>query len=333
MRAMVLEKQGKPLHLKEVPKPTPLSHQVLIRVHTCAVCRTDLHVADGDLSKPKLPLILGHEIIGSVERLGDDVTSLTCGARVGVPWLGQTCGSCRFCHNGQENLCDAAKFTGYTLDGGFADYTVADAGYCFPIPDAFSDEQAAPLMCAGLIGFRALRAAEPLATGDSLGLYGFGAAAHIVAQVARARGLRIFAFTRSGDRKSQDFAKTLGAHWAGSSIETPSEKLNSAIIFAPVGELVPKALRAVDKAGTVVCAGIHMSDIPAFPYADLWEERHIKSVANLTRQDAKEFLQIAQSANVKTTTRSYKLEDVNIALDDLRAGRIDGAAVVDLTQR
>ncbi len=331
MKAMVLEKPGQPLRAKNVPKPTPNPDQVLIRVHKCAVCRTDLHVADGELPHPKLPLILGHEIIGTIETCGAQVESLDVGQRVGVPWLAKTCGVCSFCQSGRENLCTSSKFTGYTLDGGFAEYTVADANFCFPIPDEFSDEQAAPLMCAGLIGYRSLRTAEPLNRGDCLGLYGFGAAAHIIAQVALARGLRVFAFTRPGDHKSQAFASDLGAEWVGASTEKPPEKLKSAIIFAPVGDLVPQALRAVDKAGVVVCAGIHMSDIPSFPYADLWEERQIKSVANLTRQDGEEFLQVAPALGLKTTTRLYDLSKANSALDDLRAGRLDGAAVIDLT--
>ena len=328
MRAMVFEgpkRSGPPLTLKELDIPRPGHDQVLIKVSACAVCRTDLHVADGDLSEPKLPLIPGHEIVGQIIETGANVEGFRVGDRVGVPWLGHTCGTCRFCKSGRENLCDSAKFTGYTIDGGFADYTVADARYAFPLPERFSDREAAPLLCAGLIGYRALAMA-----GDArrLGLYGFGAAAHIIAQVAHHQGRRVHAFTRPGDDKGKAFARDLGAVWAGDSTESPPEPLDAAIIFAPVGALVPQALRALDKGGRVVCAGIHMSEIPAFPYEILWRERSICSVANLTRKDGEEFLAIAPKVPVKTSTVAYSLEDANRALDDLRNGRFEGAAVL-----
>ena len=325
MRAMVLTERRRPLEVEDVKRPAPGPGQLLIRVSACAVCRTDLHVVDGDLTGPKLPLIPGHEAIGQVVGLGTGVTGLEAGARVGVPWLGWTCGTCRYCRSGQENLCDSARFTGYTLDGGFADYMVADHRYCFPIPDAYSDIDAAPLMCAGLIGHRAYRMA-----GDAgrIGLYGFGAAAHIVAQVAIHDGREIYAFTKPGDDKAQSFAQGLGAVWSGGSDEPPPERLDAAIIFAPVGTLVPEALRQVGKGGTVICAGIHMSDIPGFRYKDLWEERVIRSVANLTRADGEAFLEIAPKVPVKTQTHTYPLTDANQALDDLRHGRFEGAAVL-----
>ena len=287
---MFFEKVGEPLVLRDTATPRPNTGEVLVRVAACAVCRTDLHIIDGELSQPKLPLILGHEIVGRIEAIGENVDRFKIGDRVGIPWLGWTCGKCKFCLTNRENLCDNARFTGYTIDGGYAEFTVADARFCFPIPDVFDDVSAAPLLCAGLIGYRSLRK-----TNDAkrLGIYGFGAAAHIIAQVARFQGREVFAFTRPGDAEGQRFARELGAVWAGGSDETPPEKLDAAIIFAPVGALVPNSLRALDKGGCVVCGGIHMSDIPAFPYDDLWEERSITSVANLTRRDGEEFLEIA----------------------------------------
>ena len=329
MRAMVFEGAGRdpaaPLSLTQVPVPEPGAGEVLIRVRACAVCRTDLHVVDGDLPGPKLPLVPGHEIVGEVAALGPGVTAFRIGDRVGVPWLGHSCGICAFCRNGRENLCDTARFTGYTRDGGFADYTVADAHFAFPIPDSFSDRAAAPLLCAGLIGYRALAIAGEA---RRLGLYGFGAAAHIIAQVACHQGRKVYAFTRPGDEKGKAFARQLGAVWADDSTIAPPEPLDAAIIFAPVGDLVPTALRALDKGGKVVCAGIHMSDIPSFPYDILWEERSICSVANLTRRDGEEFLEIAPKVPVATTTVAYPLEEANRALDDLRNGRFEGAAVL-----
>lgn len=325
MRAMVLKEAGRQLTLEDVPRAEPGPGQILVRVSACAVCRTDLHVIDGDLSEPKLPLIPGHEIIGVVETTGRDVSGMRAGDRVGIPWLGFTCGQCRYCRAGRENLCDAARFTGYTIDGGFAEYAAADHRYCFPVPDAYSDSDAAPLMCAGLIGYRALRA-----VGDArrIGLYGFGAAAHIIAQVAVHQGRDVFAFTKPGDAETQAFARSLGAVWAGGSDEGPPRPLDAAIIFAPVGGLVPIALRAVDKGGTVVCAGIHMSEIPAFPYDILWEERVVRSVANLTRADGEAFLRVAPDVPVRTAVTLYPLERANDALDDLRHGRFEGAAVL-----
>ena len=326
MRAMICEAVHSPLVLRQdvaIPQPGP--RQVRIRVHACGVCRTDLHVVDGDLPRPKLPLVPGHEIVGTVTDLGCEVTGIAPGERVGVPWLGWTCGECAYCRSGRENLCDRARFTGYQIDGGYAEYTVADARYCFPIPAGFGDVEAAPLLCGGLIGYRALRLA-----GDAprLGLYGFGAAAHIAIQVARYRGQTVYAFTRKGDREGQDFARELGAVWAGGSDEMPPEKLDAALIFAPVGELVPAALRATVKGGVVVCAGIHMSDIPGFPYDILWEERMVRSVANLTRRDGDEFLAIAGRIPVRTTTTPFPLAAANQALALLRGGRIRGAAVL-----
>jgi propanol-preferring alcohol dehydrogenase len=298
---------------------------VLIAVSACGVCRTDLHVADGELRDPKLPLVLGHEIVGRVVETGSGVERFHAGDRVGVPWLGWTCGTCSYCLGGRENLCARARFTGYHLDGGYAEYTAADARFCFAIPDAFDDERAAPLLCAGLIGYRSLTAAGEA---SRLGIYGFGAAAHIVAQIARHQGRRIFAFTRPGDGDAQRFALDLGADWAGGSDEAPPEPLDAAIIYAPVGPLVPAALRAVARGGTVVCAGIHMSDIPAFPYEALWGERTVRSVANLTRRDGEEFLRIAPEAGVRTETVPFPLDRANDALADLRAGRLRGAAVL-----
>jgi alcohol dehydrogenase, propanol-preferring len=325
MRAMLFEKAGQPLRLAEIPVPAPAAGQVLIRVAACAVCRTDLHVVDGELTQPKLPLVPGHEIVGTVEQLGQSVTRFMVGDRVGVPWLGWTCGECKYCRSGQENLCDRAQFTGYTLDGGYAEYTVADQRFCFPIPDLYSDPEAAPFMCAGLIGYRCLAKAGQ---GKRLGIYGFGAAAHIVAQVARYQEREIYAFTRLGDDEAKRFALNLGAAWAGASGEAPPKKLDAAIIFAPVGELVPYALRAIDKGGIVVCGGIHMSDIPSFPYSILWEERSICSVANLTRRDGEEFMALAPRVPVRTEIQTFRLEEANEALEQLRTGHIHGAAVL-----
>lgn len=325
MRAMVLRRIGGPLQLDEPPDPEPGTGEIRVRIEACAVCRTDLHVVDGELANPKTPIVPGHEIVGIVDRLGPGVTSHRLGTRVGVPWLGHTCGACSYCRDGRENLCDTPAFTGYTRDGGFASHVVAHAGYAFPLPGFDDPVHAAPLMCAGLIGWRCLRMA-----GDArrIGLYGFGAAAHIIAQVCRWQGREIFAFTRAGDSAAQDHARRLGAHWAGASEESPPERLDAAILFAPVGGLVPLALAAVRKGGRVVCGGIHMSDIPPLPYRLLWGERQIVSVANLTRADAREFLAIAPTAGVRTTTTTYPLADANRALDDLRAGRLQGAAVL-----
>ena len=325
MRAMRLDEARRPLRLTAVAIPTPGPGQVLIRVHACAVCRTDLHVVDGELTGPKLPLIPGHEIVGTVEATGTGADRFSPGVRVGVPWLGFTCGVCEFCRAGRENLCAQARFTGYQIDGGYAGYTVADQRFCFAMPDIYSDVQAAPLLCAGLIGFRALRMAGD---GERLGLYGFGAAAHIIAQVARWQGRRVFAFTSPGDTDAQDFARELGAVWAGGSDQPPPELLDAAIIFAPVGPLVPAALRAVERGGTVVCAGIHMSPIPGFSYDILWGERIVRSVANLTRRDGDEFLALAPKVPVQTRPLPYALTQANQALDDLRAGKLQGAAVL-----
>jgi propanol-preferring alcohol dehydrogenase len=327
MRSMVLDAVRRPLRLASLVVPTPAPHQVLIRVHACAVCRTDLHVVDGELAEPKLPLVPGHEIIGSVAVLGQDVDRFAVGDRVGVPWLGWTCGECEFCRSDRENLCAQARFTGYQIDGGYSEFTIADQRFCFAIPAGYSDIEAAPLLCAGLIGYRALRMA-----GDArrLGLYGFGAAAHIIAQVARWQGRAVYAFTSPGDTEAQSFARGLGAVWAGGSDQSSPEMLDAAIIFAPVGSLVPAALRAVERGGTVVCAGIHMSAIPSFPYDILWGERGVRSVANLTRRDGEEFLELVPKVPVKTRTLPYPLEQANQALDDLRAGRLQGAAVLTL---
>ncbi|MEJ0016497.1 MAG: zinc-dependent alcohol dehydrogenase family protein [Acetobacteraceae bacterium] len=313
------------LQLRAIAVPSPGPGQVLLRVHACAVCRTDLHVIDGDLTKPTLPLIPGHEIIGHVAALGAGVERFALGDRVGVPWLGWTCGECPFCRAGRENLCDRARFTGYQIDGGYAEFAVADQRYCFAIPDGYDDMEAAPLLCAGLIGYRSLRMAGEA---QRLGLYGFGAAAHIIAQVARWQGREVYAFTSPGDTDAQDFARSLGAVWAGGSDQMPPETLDAAIIFAPVGPLVPAALKAVERGGTVVCAGIHMSLIPAFSYDILWGERVLRSVANLTRQDGEEFLALAPKVPVRVRTLPYPLEQANEALDDLRAGRLQGAAVL-----
>jgi len=325
MRAMLFDNAGEPLRLAEVTKPAPGAGQLLLRVHACAVCRTDLHVVDGELTQPKLPLIPGHEIVGTVTELGDGVTHFRIGDRVGVPWLGWACGKCGYCQNGQENLCDLAKFTGYTLDGGYAEYHIADQRFCFLIPDSYRDAEAAPLLCAGLIGYRSLVKAG---SGKRLGIYGFGAAAHIVAQVALYQQREIFAFSRPGDEEAKKFALEIGAVWAGGSNELPPAILDSAIIFAPVGALVPQALRAVGKGGIVVCGGIHMSDIPSFPYSILWEERSICSVANLTRRDGEEFMALAPKVPVRTEVETFRLEEANEALTRLRAGKIRGAAVL-----
>jgi propanol-preferring alcohol dehydrogenase len=325
MQAMVLHAAGEPLRLEERPLPRPAAGEIRVRVEACAVCRTDLHVVDGELSDPKLPIVPGHEIVGIVEAHGEDVDKPALGTRVGIPWLGHTCGGCTYCQSAMENLCDRPLFTGYTRDGGFASHVVADAGFAFPL-DGFDDPvAAAPLMCAGLIGWRSLRMA-----GDArrIGLYGFGAAAHILAQVCVWQGREVYAFTRSGDETAQSLARSLGACWAGSSSQMPPVALDAAILFAPVGSLVPLALQAVRKSGRVVCGGIHMSDIPQFPYRLLWEERHLVSVANLTRRDAVEFLAVARQAGVKTTTTVYPLARANEALEDLRTGRFAGAAVL-----
>jgi alcohol dehydrogenase, propanol-preferring len=325
MQAMRFSGAGRPLRAAESPRPVPGDDQVLIQIAACAVCRTDLHLVDGELPDPRPAVIPGHEIVGRVVAKGARVDRLAIGDRVGVPWLGWTCGECAYCRSGRENLCDRARFTGYQIDGGFAEFAAADHRFCFPIPDGYEDIEAAPLLCAGLIGYRALRAA-----GDArrLGIYGFGAAAHIITQVAVHEGREVYAFTRPGDSASQTFARSLGAAWTGGSDATPPAALDAALIFAPVGALVPTALQAVARGGTVVCAGIHMSDIPAFPYADLWGERSIRSVANLTRRDADEFLALAPRVPVKTTVRAYPLARANEALDDLRAGRLEGAAVL-----
>lgn len=325
MRAMILDAPGTPLRDADLPRPEPGPGEILIRVSACAVCRTDLHVVDGELPDPVLPIIPGHEIVGTVQATGTGVNPGRVGERVGVPWLGWTCGICDPCRSGRENLCDDARFTGYQIQGGYAEFAVADARYCFPIPEGIGDLQAAPLLCAGLIGYRSL-----VAAGDArnLGLYGFGAAAHIVAQVARWQGREVYAFTREEDEESRRFARELGAVWAGASGQTPPAPLDAAIIFAPVGSLVPLALRAVRKGGTVVCAGIHMSDISSFPYSILWGERVVRSVANLTRRDGEEFLSLAQRVPVHTEIEVYPLSRANEALDALRAGRVRGAAVL-----
>lgn len=327
MRAMVLHQQKQRLRLETRPVPEPGDGEVRIRVRTCAVCRTDLHVVDGDLAPRKMPVVPGHEVIGVVDAVGDGVGDIRLGERVGVPWLASACGRCDYCLSGRENLCAAAEFTGYSKDGGFADYVVADARFCFPIPDGYDDVAAAPLMCAGLIGYRSY-----LKAGDArrIGLYGFGAAAHIIAQIAVHQGRDVFAFTKPGDTRAQAFARSLGVRWAGGSDDAAPDVLDAAIIFAPVGALVPVALRAVDKGGRVVCAGIHMSDIPSFPYRDLWEERSVLSVANLTRSDGIGFLREAAHVRIAVETHTYPLEAVNDALDDLRAGRFEGAAVLQV---
>ena len=326
MKAMVLDRPGTSLEPVERPDPQPGPGEVLMNVTACGVCRTDLHVVDGDLTEPKLPIVPGHEIVGTVAALGEGVDRFRVGDRIGVPWLGHTCRQCRYCRSEAENLCDRPRFTGYQIDGGYADRTIADARYCFLLPDAYSDAEAAPLLCAGLIGYRSLRMAGEGV--GRLGIYGFGAAAHIVAQVARHQGMKVYAFTRPGDRAAEDFAMELGAVWAGPSDAPPPEELDAAIIFAPVGALVPAALRAVRKGGVVVCGGIHMSEIPAFPYEILWGERVVRSVANLTRRDAEEFLALAPQVPVRTSVELFPLVEANAALDALRAGRLKGAAVL-----
>jgi propanol-preferring alcohol dehydrogenase len=325
MRAMVLDRAPGRLRLAERPVPEPGPEQVLVRVHACGVCRTDLHVVDGELPNPSLPLVPGHEVVGRVAAVGRNVERFAEGARIGIAWLGWTCGACRFCRAGKENLCEAAKFTGYTLDGGYADYALVDQRYGFPIHGDYSDAGAAPLLCAGLIGYRSLKMAGE---GENIGLYGFGAAAHIVAQVARHQGRRVFAFTRPGDETAKAFARKLGAVWTGDSGDEPPEELDAAIIYAPVGALVPAALRAVAPGGIVVCAGIHMSDIPSFPYEILWRERKVVSVANLTRRDGEEFLALAPKAGIETTVEPLPLEQANEALARLREGNLTGAAVL-----
>jgi alcohol dehydrogenase, propanol-preferring len=325
MRAMVLEKPRQPLVLRDVPKPNPEPGQLLVCVSACAVCRTDLHIVDGELPDPKLPLIPGHQIVGRIEAVGTGSEKFSIGERVGIPWLGWTDGECVYCRSNRENLCNRARFTGYTIDGGYAEFTVADARFCFPLPEQYNDVDVAPLLCAGLIGYRSLRK-----TGDAhrLGIYGFGNAAHLIVQVAIYQGREVFAFTRPGDKAGQESARKLGANWAGGSDERPPEKLNAAIIFASVGELIPVALRTLAKGGVVVCGGIHMSDIPSFPYVDLWGERAITSVANLTRRDAEEFLEIAPRVPVQTKTETFPLEKANAALNRFRAGQLEATAVL-----
>jgi alcohol dehydrogenase, propanol-preferring len=328
MRAMVLDKPRRPLQLRDLPEPKPVAGQLRVRVSTCAICRTDLHVVDGELPNPKLPLIPGHQVVGRIEEIGERVEGFSIGERVGIPWLGWTCGECRYCRSSRENLCDRARFTGYTIDGGYAELAVADARFCFRLPKLYNDVDAAPLLCAGLLGYRSLRK-----TGDArrLGIYGFGNAAQLIAQIALYQGRELFVFTRPGDKAGQESARSLGALWAGGSDETPPEKLDAAIIFAPVGALVPAALRALAKGGIVVCGGIHMSDIPSFPYVDLWGERTICSVANLTRRDGEEFLEIAPRVPVKTKTETFPLEKANTALEKFRSGKLNAAAVLVMT--
>jgi propanol-preferring alcohol dehydrogenase len=329
MRAMVLNEPKRPLELCDVSKPKPARGQLLVRVSTCAVCRTDLHVVDGELPNPKLPLIPGHQIVGHVEEIGEENSNFAIGDRVGIPWLGWTDGDCAYCRSGRENLCDNARFTGYTIDGGYAEFTVVDARYCFQLPNRYDDVEVAPLLCAGLIGYRSYRK-----TGDArrLGIYGFGNAAHLIAQIAIYEGRELFVFTRPGDKATQQAAKELGAVWAGGSEEMPLEKLDAAIIFASVGPLIPAALRTLAKGGVVVCGGIHMSDIPSFPYADLWEERVITSVANLTRQDGEEFFGIAPRIPIRTQTETFALEQANTALDLFRAGKLSATAVLTIAK-
>jgi alcohol dehydrogenase, propanol-preferring len=327
MRAMLFEHAREPLRAAELPDPTPGPGQVLVSVHACGVCRTDLHIVDGELGEPKLPLVPGHQIVGTVAGLGEGAERFGLGERVGVPWLGWTDGSCRYCRSGRENLCDRAKFTGYDLDGGYAELAVADERFCFPIPAGYPDVQAAPLLCAGLIGYRALHL---VGDAERIGFYGFGASAHILCQVAVHQGRRVFAFTREGDEETQEFARGLGAEWAGSSAGPAPEELDGAIVFAPVGALMPTALRASAKGARVISAGIHMSEIPAFPYELLWQERTLGSVANLTRRDGEEFLELAPRVPVRTEVEVYPLERAGAALEDLRAGRFRGAAVLDV---
>jgi len=324
---MVLEQQRQPLRPAELPEPTAGAGRVQIDVHACGVCRTDLHILDGELDEPKLPLVMGHQIVGTVRAAGAGVERFAPGDRVGVPWLGWTCGECRYCRSGRENLCDRARFTGYDIDGGYAEVAAADERFCFPIPDGYPDLQAAPLLCAGLIGYRALRL---VGEAERIGFYGFGAAAHILCQVAVHEGRRVFAFTRGGDEETQAFARQLGAEWAGSSEEAPPEQLDGAIVFAPVGALMTAALRASAKGARIISAGIHMSDIPSFPYAELWGERTLGSVANLTRRDGEEFVALAPEVPVRTEVEVYPLEEANRALEDLRGGRFRGAAVLSV---
>ena len=328
MRAMVLVAPRKPLQDMEMAVPAPGPTQVLIEIHAGGVCRTDLHIADGELPQPKLPLILGHEIAGTIIRLGDKVAGFKVGDRVGVPWLGYSDGTCRYCVTGRENLCDHARFSGYSIDGGYAEFTVADYRYCLHLPESYTDAEVAPLLCAGLIGYRSYRMVGR--NSERLGFYGFGAAAHLLVQIAVYQGKKVYAFTKRGDREAQNFARRLGAVWAGSSDEMPPEELDAAVIFAPVGALVPAALRATAKGGEVVCGGIHMSDIPAFPYSILWEERSIRSVANLTRKDGLEFFEIAPRAKVKAEVVLFPLEKANDALDGVRQGKLEGAAVLKI---
>jgi len=329
MRAMLLEAPHQPLRLTELPVPQPEAGQVLLKVHACGVCHTDLHIVDGELSQPKLPLVLGHQIVGTVVQAGPGTKRFRTGERVGVPWLGATDGTCRYCGRGQENLCDHPAFTGYTVDGGFAEYTVADERFCFSLPATYTDVEVAPLLCAGLIGYRTYRMAGENV--ETLGIYGFGAAAHIIAQVAKYEGKKIYAFTRPGDTSAQEFARRRGADWAGDSTQMPPDKLDAALIFAPLGPLVVAALKATNKGGVVVCGGIHMSDIPAFPYSLLWEERLIRSVANLTRKDGEEFLALAPRVPVKTDVTTFPLEQTGEALEQLRDGQFVGAAVITIT--
>jgi propanol-preferring alcohol dehydrogenase len=329
MRAMILDEPKRPLQLRDVAKPKPGRGQLLVRVSTCAVCRTDLHVADGELPDPKLPLILGHQIVGRVEEPGEEDSNFAIGDRVGIPWLGWTDGDCTYCLSGRENLCDNGRFTGYTMDGGYAEFTVADARYCFHLPERYEDVEVAPLLCAGLIGYRSYR---KIGDARRLGIYGFGNAAHLIAQIAIYEGRELFAFTRPGDKATQQAAKKLGAVWVGGSDEMPPKKLDAAIIFASVGPLVPAALRVLAKGGIVVCGGIHMTDIPSFPYVKLWEERVITSVANLTRRDGDEFFEIAPRVPVRTQTETFPLKEANTALDLFRAGKLSATAVLRLTE-
>lgn len=327
MKAMVLQKQGQPLQLQEVDKPTPAPDELLIKVHACGVCRTDLHILDGDLDEPALPLIPGHQIVGTVEEIGDNISGFSIGDKVGVPWLGKTCGHCEFCQNDRENLCNNARFTGYDINGGFAEFATADAQYCFPIPEGYPARQAAPLLCAGLIGYRSLRMAGKA---QKIGFYGYGSAAHILTQVALYQNRKVFAFTRPGNTGGQQFARQQGACWAGGSDTLPPKKLDAAIIFAPVGPLVPQALKSVKKGAPVICAGIHMSNIPEFSYNILWGERSVQSVANLTRNDGTEFLKLAPQIPIETSVTPYALEEANQALKDLREGNFEGSAVLQI---
>ena len=326
MRGMVLERTGQPLVMRTLPVPQPAAHQVLAKVIACGVCRTDLHIIDGELPALKLPLVPGHEIVATVVKTGKEITRIKNGETIGIPWLGYTCGECKYCRNDQENLCEKALFTGYTIDGGYAEFTVADEHYCFPLSEQYANASGSPLLCAGLIGYRSYTMIGEHV--KNLGIYGFGAAAHILVQLAIYQHKRIFAFTREGDAEAQNFAMKLGAVWADDSAQSPQEKMDAAIIFAPAGNLIPKALQDVDKGGVVVCGGIHMSDIPSFPYKILWEERVLRSVANLTRRDGEEFLKLASQVPIRTETQAYPLHNANDALNDLRNGKIHGAAVL-----